>query len=443
MAEESSPLSAPPMVVEAQWGGPPKREPAGQAAPLLEQQLVAEHDADVVKAKIELIEKRGAEHDALMARLAEKRAARLVKAKKRLADEGATEAAEALDAAAARAAERVTLAREELREELNLERELEQTAAARRAEARANHLSALNQEGAVEESVRLTAQHEQEMEQIQQEMSKKKATQKEALQARLAAKRAATEEAQTAAPADGELMSEAAVADALKAAGASPEAAAEIAADQASTEREAATERDELDKRIHQEMEARLAKAQAKFDAEMTKLRQNKGLSRDHEGRMVNKKTGLHADGQTHAYNSGHEIETLHDVKGRHAPVFRGTAGLRDQRIARAQGRCDTRRERAARKSQKELHHAQAAFQRAAGSVIGTVTPEKMAKFMWEFDKIKASEDECAAVMIYADTNRNGVLDAGEIPAAIQVWKQIQQSADLLDKHAAPLADAE
>ena len=243
-------------------------------------------------------------------------------------------------------------------------------------------------------------------------------------------------------PTDSEPMSKAALADALKAAGASPEAAAEIAADQASTEREAATERDELDKRIDQEMEAALSKAQAKFDKEMAKLRQNKGLSRDHEGRMVDKKTGLHADGRTRAYNNNHEIETLHEIKGRHAPVFRGRAGLRDQRIARAQGRCDTRRERAARMAQQELHHAQAAFQRAAGSVIGTVTPEKMAKFMWEFDKIKASEDECAVVMIYADTNRNGVLDAGEIPGAIQIWKQIQQSADLLDKHVAPLADA-
>ena len=74
--------------------------------------------------------------------------------------------------------------------------------------------------------------------------------------------------------------------------------------------------------------------------------------------------------------------------------------------------------------------------------MIGTVTSEKMAKFMWEFDKIKVSEEECAAIMVYADANHNGVLDAQEIPAAIQIWRQIQESADLLDEHAGPLTDA-
>lgn len=425
-----------PVVVDAQWGGPPTRPRAEQPEPPPEVLLVAEHDADVVKTKLELIEKRGAEHDALMARVAEKRAAQLVKAKERLAAEGATQAVEAMDAAAARAAEREALQREELREELNLEKELEQAAAARRAEARANHVTALSAAGAAEESARLTAQHEEEMELVHQEMDKKKASQKEALQARLAAKRAAATEAQGDAAAGDEL------AEALKAAGASPEVAAEIAAEHASTERDAATEREELDKRIAQEVEAALAKARAEFDEQMAKLRRNQGLSTDHEGRVVDKKTGLHADGRTHAYNDGHEIESLLGKSGRHHQVFRGTGGLRDQRIARAQGRCDTRRERAARNAQKELLKAQAAFQRAAGSVIGTVTSEKMAKFMWEFDKIKVSEQECAAIMVYADTNHNGVLDAQEIPAAIQIWKQIQESADLLDEHAGPLTAA-
>ena len=63
-----------------------------------------------------------------------------------------------------------------------------------------------------------------------------------------------------------------------------------------------------------------------------------------------------------------------------------------------------------------------------------------MAKFIWEFEKTKVSEDECKAIMIYADQNGNGALDAAEIPAAIQIWKQIQRSADLLEQHAAPLA---
>jgi hypothetical protein len=166
------------------------------------------------------------------------------------------------------------------------------------------------------------------------------------------------------------------------------------------------------------------------------------GMSRDHHGIEVDKMTGLDAAGRTNAYVDGHELGTLHGKTGRHAPVFRGTAGLRDQRIARAQGRCDTRRERAARNAQKELQHAQAAFQRAAGSVLGTVTPEKMAKFMWEFEQIKVSEDECTAIMKYADLNGNGVLDAREIPAAIKIWKQIQSSADLLETHALPLAGA-
>eukprot|EP01046_Picozoa_sp_COSAG06_P005709 COSAG06_NODE_258_length_18940_cov_15.039648_10_plen_133_part_00 len=127
-------------------------------------------------------------------------------------------------------------------------------------------------------------------------------------------------------------------------------------------------------------------------------------------------------------------------------------------------------------------------------SVIGSVTLAKMPKFMWEFDEIKVghadrqtdttccgetagcypenrrafgwkascdsdiawfyahvfcvllncsqvSEEECKCIMQYADTNHNGELDAGEIPAAIQIWKQIQNSADLLEQHAAPLAE--
>eukprot|EP01043_Picozoa_sp_COSAG02_P011960 COSAG02_NODE_451_length_22060_cov_6.853513_3_plen_216_part_00 len=164
------------------------------------------------------------------------------------------------------------------------------------------------------------------------------------------------------------------------------------------------------------------------------------GMSRDHHGRKVDRVTGLDADRRTNAYVNGHELKTLHGQSGRYAPVFRGTCGLRDQRIARAQGRCDTRRERAARNAQKELQHAQAAFQRAAGSVTGTVTREKIAKFMWEFEMTKVSDDECKLIMIYADLNGNGVLDPAEIPAAIKIWKQVQSSADLLEKHAAPLS---
>ncbi len=164
------------------------------------------------------------------------------------------------------------------------------------------------------------------------------------------------------------------------------------------------------------------------------------GMSRDHHGREVDKMTGLDAARRTNAYVNGHELKSLHGQSGRHAPVFRGTAGLRDQRIARAQGRCDSRRARVARNAQKELQHAQAAFQRAAGSLTGTVTPEKMAKFMWELEMTKVSDDECKVIMMYADLNGNGVLDPAEIPAAIKIWKQVQSSADLLEKHAAPLA---
>ena len=53
----------------------------------------------------------------------------------------------------------------------------------------------------------------------------------------------------------------------------------------------------------------------------------------------------------------------------------------------------------------------------------------------------QVSDEECKCIMQYADTNHNGELDAGEIPAAIQIWKQIQNSADLLEQHAAPLAE--
>jgi hypothetical protein len=170
-----------------------------------------------------------------------------------------------------------------------------------------------------------------------------------------------------------EAESEEALVAALTAAGASPEAAAEIASAQATTEREAVTESQEMDKQFAAEIDAIMKKAQAKFDAEIKKLAQMHGKSRDHDGNVVDKKTGVHADGRTHVYVNGVELDSGDSLRGKATGtglVFKGTGGLRDQRIARAQGRADTKRERAARNAQKELYKAQGAFQRAAGRCV-------------------------------------------------------------------------
>ena len=395
-----------------------------------EHKLAVQYEKDVSALKIANIEKRAAEHDKLAERIAAKKAAKAAKAKERLEAEGATEALAALEAATAKEAEEAEAKREEAAESARIEREAEEALAAKLLEGEAKLTEAMNAE---EEAVRseakhLAAQEEQAMEEFKTEVAEKKASQHDALKARLAAKKAKKPPA--------ELEAE------LTEAGASPEAAAEIAAASAETAAEEEAEEAELNTRMDTELEDAIAQCRRELEEAMKKLGLHaRGKSVDSQGRVVDKRTGKHADGRTHAYTaSGHEIGSSDDMISS-IPVFRGRAGLRDQRVARAQGRADSKREKAARAADKELMHAQAAFQRAAGSVIGSVTKEKMPKFMKEYADVEVSEEECDAIMIYADSNNNGQLDPQEIPGAVQVWKQIQESADALEEHASHLVN--
>lgn len=140
-----------------------------EAATLREEQdkLAAAYEGDLLKAKEELGEKRGEQREALLARLAAKKATLLAKEKETLEAEGAAAAAEALALTAALEAEQSALQRETIREKLKMKRELASSYQDGRAEAEAQFAAAMTavaekQDKAEmkEESDRLHAEHD-------------------------------------------------------------------------------------------------------------------------------------------------------------------------------------------------------------------------------------------------------------------------------------------
>jgi hypothetical protein len=263
-----------------------------EAALLREEQdrLAAAYEADVLKTKGELGEKRGREREALMARLEAKKAALLAKEKEMLEAEGAAAAAEALAVAAALEAEQSALKREAIQEKLKMNRELASASLDLHTDAEAKFAAAMaaaaekqEQADIKEESDRLHAEHDAELLQIKSTMSEKKASQKEALQQRLAAKRAeaAAKKAAMLAEASAEAAAAAAASAALLEAKdnetLAPEEveAAQAAAEAETPEAKAAAAKKARQAKKRKELAARKAEKQKALDAELYKLERN------------------------------------------------------------------------------------------------------------------------------------------------------------------------
>ena len=159
--------------------------------------LAGSYEADLLKCKTELGEKRGVEREALLARLEAKKAALMLKEKETLEAEGAAEAAAALALAAALEQEQTNLKREAIREKLKMNRELADASADLHAAAEKKFADAMEAAQAKEEqadikaeSDRLHAAHDEELEALRSEMDAKKQGQKQALATRLANKKA-------------------------------------------------------------------------------------------------------------------------------------------------------------------------------------------------------------------------------------------------------------
>jgi hypothetical protein len=263
--------------------------------------------AEAQRLKIGLIDKRASEHEALLDRIAAKKAASRTKALEKLEAEGATAAAEALAVAQKLEEEDATAQREEIREQNAMEHEQAEAEAAKAAGAEDRYAEQMSTEAGKDaaEQERLIAAWQEEQTALKTEMSERQAAKKAALQAKLEERRAAAKakkeamlaEAtpEAAAAADGFIMMvnpivadttvEDSLTSALLAAGASPEAAAEIASEHVSTERSKLYEWHEIDERIEAEISAVMKRADATFAAAMKGLSAMKGMSRDQEGR--------------------------------------------------------------------------------------------------------------------------------------------------------------